>query len=400
MKAFINKFKYEIMFFITLVCYLVYYIPVIKEVNSWCITPYALSYRLGFISRGLMGSILRLMVPNLSIKHIYIFILFNILLLCALTLFFMHKIITKAYDESKGSIVFLLGLFLVNPGSVAFLFYWGNYGRFDMYLIMTLIISAILIMEDVCVWVIPLLCVGAVLVHQAFVFQYFPAVLVLVFYFAFVLKRNYGKSIFATTLILPCIAFLYMQFFSSINYTYSETLAIIDATTDLPKEYITEDMMVKIEYFSSVFETFIVFVWEPLFRNIVKSVTVLLMISPMIKIVVDIWKAFLKEHKNFIVKMFPVFILLAEVPMFVLTCDYGRDYSAMIISNFVVIFTFYALKDKGIVNAIDDLGRKMKANPFYYGFVIVLCATIGKFTAADIADIGHRLYKILESFVM
>ncbi len=400
MKRFISKYRYEFMFFITLVCYLIYYIPVIDEVTSWCITPYALSYRLGFISRGLIGSLLRFFIPNLTIKHIYIFILANILLLCALTIFFMHKIAVREYDESKSGIIFLLGLFLVNPASIAFLFYWGNYGRFDMYLIMTLIISAILIMDDVCVWIIPFLCVGAVLTHQAFVFQYYPAVLVLVYYFAFVLKKKYGRSIFAMTLLLPCITFIYMQFFSSINYSYSDTMAIIDATTDLPADYITQDMMVKLEYYSSVFDTFGVFVKIPLARNIIKSVVVLAVISPMLKLIADIWKEFAAAQSSFIAKLFPVFILAAQLPMFVLTCDYGRDYSAIIISNFVVIFTLYALKDAGITKAVSRLSDNLKAHPAYYVFVIVLCATVGKFTAADIADIGDRFYRIFESFVL
>jgi hypothetical protein len=373
---------------------------VIDEVTSWCITPYALSYRLGFISRGLIGSLLRFFIPNLTIKHIYIFILANILLLCALTIFFMHKIAVRAYDESKSGIIFLLGLFLVNPASIAFLFYWGNYGRFDMYLIMTLIISAILIMDDVCVWIIPFLCVGAVLTHQAFVFQYYPAVLVLVYYFAFVLKKKYGRSIFAMTLLLPCITFIYMQFFSSINYSYSDTMAIIDATTDLPADYITQDMMVKLEYYSSVFDTFGVFVKIPLARNIIKSVVALAVISPMLKLIADIWKEFAAAQSSFIAKLFPVFILAAQLPMFVLTCDYGRDYSAIIISNFVVIFTLYALKDAGITKAVSRLSDNLKAHPAYYVFVIVLCATVGKFTAADIADIGDRFYRIFESFVL
>jgi hypothetical protein len=400
MKRFISKYRYEFMFFITLVCYLIYYIPVIDEVTSWCITPYALSYRLGFISRGLIGSLLRFFIPNLTIKHIYIFILANILILCALTIFFMHKIAVRAYDESKSGIIFLLGLFLVNPASIAFLFYWGNYGRFDMYLIMTLIISAILIMDDVCVWIIPFLCVGAVLTHQAFVFQYYPAVLVLVYYFAFVLKKKYGRSIFAMTLLLPCITFIYMQFFSSINYSYSDTMAIIDATTDLPADYITQDMMVKLEYYSSVFDTFGVFVKIPLARNIIKSVVALAVISPMLKLIADIWKEFAAAQSSFIAKLFPVFILAAQLPMFVLTCDYGRDYSAIIISNFVVIFTLYALKDAGITKAVSRLSDNLKAHPAYYVFVIVLCATVGKFTAADIADIGDRFYRIFESFVL
>lgn len=399
MQKVIEKYRYELMFSVVLLAYLMYYIPVIDELTSWTITPYALNYDFGFISRGFIGSIIRLVIPNLTIKHIYIIILMNTLLLCGLTLYFMHKMLIKAYDESKSGIIFLLGLFLVNPGSVAFLFYWGNYGRFDMYLIASLIITALLLIYDKCVWIIPFLCVGAVMTHQAFVFQYFPAVLILLFYSSFVLKRKYGKSIFVFTLVATCAMFLYMQFFSEIKYGYEDTMAILNATTDLPAEYFEEDMMVKIEYYSSVFETFVVFVREPFVRNVVKSVTMLVFLIPMIKILVEIWKNFVKSHKNIICKSAPWFVLLAEVPMFVLTCDYGRDYAAIVLSNFVLIFALYAMGDEGMKAGVKELTEKMQQNPLYYGFVIVLCAALSKFTASDISDIGHRLYTLIVSFI-
>lgn len=393
----IEKYKYELMFIIMLGLYLLHYIPAIEELTHWTITPYALSYRLGFISRGLMGSIVRLMIPNLTIKHIYIIILVNTLLLCALTVFFMHKVLIKAYDESKSGIIYLLCIFLVNPGSIAFLFYWGNFGRFDMYLLVCLIISALLIIYDKCVWIIPFLCLGAVMVHQAFVFQYFPAVLILLFYSAFVLKRKYGKSILVFTLLITCAMFLYMQFFSNINYTYEETMDILNATTDLPEHYFGADMMVKIEYYSSVFETFTVFVQEPFARNVVKSLTMIVFLIPMIKIVAGVWKTFIKSHKNFLCKLFPWFVLIAEVPMFVLTCDYGRDYSAIILCNFILIFALYVMGDEGMKLAVRELSEKLKQNSIYYVFVLVLCASITKFQAAEIGELGERMYILLES---
>lgn len=397
MSKLVKKYQYELMFVIILLANLIYYLPVINELSDWTITPYALSYRMGFISRGFIGSIIRLMVPNLTIKHIYIIILINIFLLCGLTVLFMHKILVSTYDENRKGILILLFLFLVNPGSISFLFYWGNFGRFDMYLIMCLIISALFIIYDKCVWLIPFMCVCAVMTHQAFVFQYFPAVLILLFYVAFIEKRKYGKSIFIVTLLSTCAMFVYMQFFSEIKFTYEQTMAIIDTTTDLPADFIENDMMVKIEYYSSVFETFNVFVKEPLARNIVKSVTMILFIIPMIKIIADIWKCFCKAQKNRLVKLLPWAVLIAEVPMFVLTCDYGRDFSAIIISYFVLMFTLYAIGDKGIAEGIGILETKISNNIMYYVFVVVLCAAIGKFTAADIGDLGHRLYVLLQS---
>ncbi|MGN0161924.1 MAG: hypothetical protein ACI4AQ_11085 [Lachnospiraceae bacterium] len=400
MKEFVKKYKYEVMFMVTLMMYLIYYIPALSEVTHWTITPYALSYRLGFISRGFIGSLLRLVIPNLTIKIIYLFIFVNILLFCGLTLYFMHKILWKAYDDSRNGLIFLLALFLVNPGSIAFLFYWGNYGRFDMYLLVCLILIALMVIYDRLIWLAPLMCVCAVLTHQAFVFQYFPAVLILLFYSAFILKRKYGKSIFVVTLLTTCVAFLYMQFFSHINYSYEETLAIIDATTDLPRCYFTADMMIRVEYYMSVIDTFGPLVKIPFPNNVIKSVTIFVFLIPMIRILVNLWKCFCRAHKNILCKLMPWFVLIAEIPMFVLTCDYGRDYAAIIICNFILIFTLYVLGDEGMKEGVRRLTEDIKAHVEYYIFVLVLCAGLGKFTASDIIDIGDHAYRLFESIFL
>lgn len=397
MKKYIAKYKYEIMAAVVFLMYLMYYIPPVSGVIDWCITPYALSYRLGFISRGFIGSLVRLVFPSLTLKHIYIIIFVNIILLCGLTLYFMHKIITGAYDESRIGLMFLMAVFVLNPGSIAFLFGWENYGRFDMYLLMCLLICSLLIIYNVGTFIIPVLCVCAVLTHQAFVFQYFPAILILLFYSAFILKRRNQKAVFAVTLILTCVMFLYAQFFAQIRYTYEETLAIIDTTTDLPRSYFTDDMMVKIEYYSSVFETFVVFVKETFVRNVIKSLSILVFMIPMIKVIADIWKEFVRAHKGLICRLLPWGVLLAEIPMFVLTCDYGRDYAAIVLCNFILIFALYAMGDEGIKTGIQKLSVSIRNDIPYYVFVCGLVAAVGKFTASDICDIGNNIYKIIES---
>lgn len=399
MRKVVEKLKYELMAAVILLGYLIYYVPVIDELTHWCVTPYALSYRFGFISRGFMGTLVRLVFPNLTIKQIYIVILANVVLLCVLTVFFMHKILQKAYDENKTAMIFLSGLFLINPGSVSFLFYWGNFGRFDMYLLMSLIICAMLIMWNKCVWLVPVLCLGAVMTHQAFVFQYFPAILVLLFYYAFVQKKKFGKAILGATLVVTCAMFLYLQFCSQIPYTYEETMDILNLTTDLPEHYFGQDMMVRIEYYSSVFETFGVLVKEPFGRNLCKSLVMFVFLIPMIKILSDIWKSFGKSHKNVICKLLPWFVLVAEIPMFVLTCDYGRDFAAIVLCNFILIFTLYAMGDSGIKEGIKELAGKINANPMYYVFILVLMASIGKFQAAEVGELGDRFYTLIESLL-
>lgn len=392
-----SKLKYEIMFSIILLANILYYLPTMREISSWTIMPYALSYRLGFISRGFIGSILRLAFPMLTYKEIYIYIFINILLLCALCVAMMHMILVRSMDEHRDGIIFLLFLFLANPGAISFLFYWGNYGRFDMFLVMNLFITAMIIISGRGLLAIPVLASFAMLVHQGYTFQYYPAVLAMLFYCGFVQKKKYAKASFGVTLVVPCILFLVLQFFAKINYTYEETLEMIDLTTDLPGVFFTQDMMIKIEYYTGVFKTFVVFVKEPFARNVIKTLPYFLFLLPMIKIITDIWKSFCKAHKSILVKFIPWFVLIAQLPLYVLTCDYGRDYSALVICNFVMIFVLYCIDAKGIRDGVNELAIKVNNNKAYYAFVLVLCVSLGKFGAAEIGDLGNRIYTVAMS---
>lgn len=273
MKRLIEKYRLELAISVLLFLYLALYVPTIDETISWCMMPYTLSYKYGFISRGFIGSIVRLVIPKLTLRHIYLIVAFNTLLLCAMTVFFVNRIKKLSGMGENAAFLFTAMLFVVNPGSIAFLFYWGNFGRLDLYMILILLFSALLMLKGAFLFLIPVMCVMGILTHQAFLFMYFPAVMALLLYLAWVKKNRYAKIIFWVTGIVTCITFLYMQFFSSVEgYDYASMVADIYATTDIPEEFVQDDheMMIRLEYFTSVFATIHAFVIEPLAKNLYK----------------------------------------------------------------------------------------------------------------------------------
>lgn len=391
MKKFVQKYQVEMGVIILLLIYLIEYTPLIDDTIGWCLTPYALSYKYGFISRGLVGSIIRIFIPNLTLKHIYLIIALNTLLLCALTVFFVNRILLYAGKER--GILFTVFLFIVNPGSIAFLFYWGNYGRFDLFMIMILIIAALVMVKEKGLFLIPIMSVLGILIHQAYVFMYFPALIVLLLYFGYVKKNRYAKSIFWITAIVTCAGFLYMQFVSGVEgYDYASMMADINATTDLPGEFIDDDMMVRLEYFTSVFATIQHFVILPLKKNLFKIFCVFVMIFPMLRIFGAIWKDFMSEQKSKLLWIIPWSGMIGMIPKFLMTNDYGRDFSALILSQFVMMFALRMAGDGGMKKAFENLTAKINKNPGVYAFMLVYMGSLGKFEAADILDLADRIY--------
>lgn len=400
MKKAAEKYKFEIAASILLFLYLVYYLPVIDETIGWCITPYTLSYKYGFISRGLVGEIIRLFIPNLDIKHIYLIVAFNTVILCAVTVFFLNRIKKYTAAENNMAFLFIAALFLVNPGSIAFLFYWGNFGRFDLYMVLILLIGALLIIKNRAMWIIPLLSVAGILIHQAYVFMYFPALIALLLYGAYVKKRKYAKWIFWITGITTCMAFLYMQFFSGVDgYTYEAMMEDINATTALPARFIYDDMMVRLEYFTSVFATIQAFVIDPLPKNLYKIAWVFILCLPMLLMFRNIWKDFMSCQKSRLLWIIPWSGMIGMIPKFLMTNDYGRDFSALIISQFVMFFTLLALEDGGMKKAFLSVEKRIKENPLKYAFFLIYMSVLGKFEAANILEISDRIRLLTEKLL-
>lgn len=400
MKKILEKYRLEAAAAVMLIIYLIQYIPLIDDTISWCITPYTLSYKYGFISRGLVGSVIRLFIPDLTIKHIYLIIGINTVIMCMLTVYFISVIKRNVNDAVMNVYMYLAMLFIVNPGSVAFLFYWGNYGRFDLFMVCILLISSILIIRNRILWIIPFLSVAGILIHQAYVFMYFPALIVLLLYSGYVKNSRYARKIFWITGVTTCIAFLYMQFFSGVaGYGYEEMMADIYATTDIPEEFITNDMMVRLEYFASVFSTIKAFVIEPIGRNLFKIAWVFILCSPMLVLFKNIWKDFMSKQQCRLLWIIPWSGMIGMIPKFLMTNDYGRDFSALIISQFVMMFVLLAMGDKGMRYAFERLYERIKKNPAGYIFMLVYMGSLGKFEAANILETAHRIYKFAAKII-
>lgn len=393
MKKFVQKYQVETGAALLLLVYLLTYIPMIDDTIGWCMTPYALSYKYGFISRGFVGSIIRIFIPNLTLKHIYLIVGFNTVMLCALTVFFINRVLRHTGMNRDNALMFLIFLFIVNPGSIAFLFYWGNYGRFDLFMIIILMSGAMLMVKGKGLFLIPLFSLMGILIHQAYVFMYFPALIALLLYLGYVKKNPYGKCIFWITGIVTCVAFLYMQFASGVNgYDYPSMMEDINATTDLPAEFIDDDMMVRLEYFTSVFATIKHFVISPIKKNLFKIFCVFVMLLPLLGILKNVWKDFMSEQKNKLLWIIPWSGMIGMIPKFLMTNDYGRDFSALIISQFLLIFTLLMLGDSGMRKGFRNLSARISAKPLLYVGILVYMGSLGKFEAAQILELADKIY--------
>lgn len=391
-KNFIRK-KVECGWFLILMLYMLYYLPLPEELHSFCITPYVLRYDLGFISRGLIGSFWGMIFPYISVGEIWSIIGMNQIILCLLIVVFLSIVKNRSSETTNKAVVFLAFLFLVNPSSVAFLFYWGNYGRMDLFMIAGTIISAILIIKEKYIGLIPCICVAEMMIHQGFTFSYFPCVLLMLFFY--ILQKKKGMSIFLLTLFLGCASFLYFQFWGKIeSFSLEGTLAILVERTNWPVESMRS--MVELEYYTNILEFIPVYVQPYLKMNFIKLAVTAMLLSPLEYLMFKIWKTFIVLSKKIWYWGYPCFIIVATLPKFIITCDYGRDLASIFISQFILIFTFYSIGNNAMKGAIIGLQKLITQHPMAAIFSIIELSVIGKFEAANILDISANIYSVLQ----
>lgn len=385
-----NSDKTGMWVFIFLLVQFIYYIPFLEELHDFCIIPYFLRYQdWGFISRGFIGSLVGVIFPYISIKVLFCLIGVLNLSLCLMTAFFMNYVAGKNRFE-KGE-VYLLIFFISNPASVSFLFYWGNYGRFDLFMIMILIGACLLLIKGKYLWLLPGLCLLGNAIHQGFFFMYLPAILVLLFYNYMKNRSRSNFLIFTVSLAASAVSFLCMQFMGKINCISYETV-IQTVSTHTDYELLGESM-IKLEYFTPIFDFIPMYVLPGLKQNVIKVIVVLGLYLPAIRLFLIIWRQPGCQKKwRYVLPLIPLCMI---IPKFVITVDYGRDFAAVIISEFMIVFTLIGLNDEAVKASLRVLKAELYIHKTGWCLYLLLMAAIGKFEAANILGFSEKIYQMI-----
>ena len=363
--------------------------------HDWCTTPYILTYDLGFISRGLTGSIIAKAFPFLSNEIFYTIVASNLIVLFVLTSMLLGKIIVSSDYNNRNIIVYLSLIFCINPGSISFLFQYENYGRLDALLIIISLLICILIVKERFVF-IPFLTLVGVLIHQAYIFLYFPMVLVLLAYqYARNNKPQKLLFIIVTTSVSTSILFLYMQLFGKISsFSLDTVFNILSNRTDAKLSI----KMLEFEYFLPISEHLKQLLLPSFLELILRLGVTLILISPLIYMLRMIWMDTIKGAKNRWMKNIYIAMSLQflwTLPLFILTIDWGRWLAAIIICEFVLIFFLIYLKDESMMNSIKKLNRKFEDNTIAFLFILCALGAIGKFETAGLVKTAMKLVYII-----
>ncbi len=355
-----------------------------KKIDGWVAAWYAMDYSLGFGSRLLIGSILKFFYNDyLNSWLAYCFVFVSMLILLAMIALFIGFCIRNApAGAAKQGITLLSFLYLACPASPGYLWTTSNMGRLDLYLLMLTLMTCLVFLkissftlQCVCWGVIGILCIA---IHQVYVFIFFPLTLVIIVskLFDSGLNARYVAT-GAGTIAVICGAFLCFQFFAHIHFASVEELYLmLAARTNLN----IDKNALQLEYFAGFSDHF----------NLVRSIRLfwlmvgamdLVLLGPLIAVYGYLWiKAYrLSPKKRFENKyLWMLLVMLAYLPAFVITPDWGRWFAAFFTVQFLAVVVLLQKGDPHLTAATENLVEYFKQRKYFFVLSLLYLTILGK----------------------
>lgn len=343
---------------------------VIRSYNS---TMLALSYKYGFTSRALLGTIYHLVNRILPVDMLdYAMAMRFAQVVTALFFLFLLvfayvclKFCEEKYMKPCEYLILFFMLFAVSMFSGGY-----NFFRVDMFMVAVSMICALLIVCEKAEWlVVPLSAIG-VMFHQGYVFMFLNIVLVLLAY-KFLSKDKkvkYGILFFLTFTISSAL-FLWFELFSrSDGALYFDTIADEARrlsengyhTTLLMHEVLGIDLGAAEESLRKI--------------NIVQFPIFTLLFLPYIMIAAKFFYRLIINAKTKVEKWKYVIVLIGAgtmLPDFILKLDYGRWIFAVMTYYSVVILALCMMKDKNVGEEVAYSFQRISSKPWMFLLLLI-----------------------------
>lgn len=374
-------------------------------------TMLAFSYKYGFISRGLLGTIygmLDAILPWDLYTYQWAMLFFEGCFLLFVVLLFIFCMQCRKRSEAcaKESVQYLVILFFMFAIPMFSSEY--NLGRLDMFCMMCSLLSVLFMVYGKAEWLaIPLSAIG-VLFHQGHVFMYMGMVLALQVYKALdaVKEQDDIKEVFRNRtsrkyLVLFLLTFLTVSglfvWFEGFSHVNGEQ--IVDEIIDTACR-----MGPNADYHIDVVDHEVLGVdlsakeWEYHKQNFVEFPIFCLLMLPYILMAIGFFKGLLASARTKIDKWKYGIIIVGAVtilPDMILKVDYGRWIFAIISYYLVILLALYAMKDNVVEAQSQYTLEHMKSRCSYAGMLLAYPLLFQPLMHISICPLTERIVDII-----
>lgn len=344
--------------------YLRYFKHTMTEYNT---TLFAMSYKYGFISRGMLGTIWAgldkiLPLDLMTYEAVYWFNWGITWLFSLLVIVFLGKCIRKVKTEHRHNMYYMA----IACAIYFFPMFWSEemFGRLDVYLYILTFICLFALLDEKAEWIIIPIGILCMCIHQGFVFTNANLILVPLFYKIMTEEGKRRKKyilLFAGFFLTISALFLYFEFFSHGNGAsiYKEVVAAAKALSENGKGYnksvIQHEILGKDVYDSEAR-------YHALNRT--EFPAFLVLYAPYLPIVIHFFKGLFGRSKDARSKWAHAAFLLGActiLPQYLLKVDFGRYAFTTFTYYIVMVMILMVMQDKAVADQLETTKEKIKA---------------------------------------
>lgn len=356
----------------------IFFLDYDERVLPYNSTILAFSYKYGFISRGLAGTIYQwidsiLPVNMIDYEMVLKFTLIVTFAFYVLFFAFCYQCMKRCQEEYLGRFLYLILFYAVFV--VSMFAYKRNFGRLDLYLMALTVIGTMCLIAKKAEWLIVPLSMISVMYHQGYVFMFYNILLALLVYRLLSEKEKKARIYYGVILLVSLIGcsalFLWFEFFSHTDGAryVDEIIANAKAMTKPFNGMTYHDTLIDHEILgidlSDVEYPYRVMNWIeiPFFIAI---------ISPYIVLVVKLFRRILARAQRKTERLKYGFLAIAAgtlLPLFLMKCDYARWVFALISYYCMIFLALVAMGDRIVAEELTGIFTEIKEK---YPFAILL----------------------------
>lgn len=356
----------------------IFFLDYDERVLPYNSTILAFSYKYGFISRGLAGTIYQWIDSILQVNMIDYAMVLRFTLIVTLAFYvlffaFCYQCMKRCQEEYLGRFLYLILFYAVFV--VSMFAYKRNFGRLDLYLMALTVIGTMCLIAKKAEWLIVPLSMISVMYHQGYVFMFYNILLALLVYRLLSEKEKKARIYYGVVLLVSLIGcsalFLWFEFFShtdGVRYV-DEIIANAKAMTKPFNGMTYHDTLIDHEILgidlSDVEYPYRVMNWIeiPFFIAI---------ISPYIVLAVKLFRRILARAQGKTERLKYGFLAIAAgtlLPLFLMKCDYARWVFALISYYCMIFLALVAMGDRIVAEELTGIFTEIKEK---YPFAILL----------------------------
>lgn len=225
----IVKIKYELAVFVLLCVQACIDTSLFNGVDPGYYGYYLADFSMGKTSRLLVGSFVNLLTDNPTVEWINAFAVVVLVVVYIFTAILIGKIIRATPVDIRTPVI-VFSMFSVS-GVFGVYIFSRFFGLLDIYMYLFTVLAVVAARNKVLRWLIPLFCVGGVLINYVYTIAYYPLVAAALLYLVFTQEKKAGNSVLFT---ITCAVTVFLMFYCAFigketaTFTFEEMKAIME----------------------------------------------------------------------------------------------------------------------------------------------------------------------------